>query len=866
MKFVRWIIMKNKNLKPPHFAVWLLRRFSLERDRDSLLDDLEFEYNEFASERNRLYANLWYLSHLLRAVPELAVSLIYWKLTMFKNYLKIAIRNIERQKVCSILNILGLTIGVTFCILILLYVQYEKSYDKFHEDFENIYRVTFDKPGQIELNATTFGTLAPALKADFPEIRNTARIRRLEHTIRHKNNLFSERNFFFADPQFFDVFTFPLVSGDYEKTISEPFTILITEKMAKKYFGSENPIGKTLLADNKDKYTITGVIKNPPENSHFHFDFLASFVTLNSLWKDDPISWMNTKLIMTYVKLKKGTNPEELEKKLPEFLKKYRRDDVVLHFQPITDIHLYSNIKNEIEQNSNIYYIYLLSVLAFLLILIACFNYMNLSTAGYEKRLKEIEVRKVLGSKRSHIITQFFGESMVYALTALVVSCLLVILFLPVFNSLVDRNINLTFFGNSELCIVLLGLTVLVGFLSGSYPAFFLSAFQPFQIKMRRNNSSFFRHSLIVFQFVISIVCIIGTVIVNKQLNYMKNKNLGFEKDHIVMVDINDGKLKNSLEPLRNELTKHVNITGTTFTSEILSEIDALNGGFRWEGQEVNLGSLMFYSGFVDYDFLDFFGIELVQGRNFSNEIPSDAEQAYILNETAVKAAGLENPCGKRFGWRLDGEIIGVIKDFHHLSLHSNIGPTILMHINKESDIEVNHMFIKLDGQEILETINYIETKFKEYSPNFPFAFIFLDERIDGVYRSERKLSQMLNYFSFIVIFIACLGLFGLASFTAVQKTKELAIRKVLGASVKSILFMLCRNFLKWIILASCIAFPIAAFTMNSWLKNFAYKTELNIWLFIFSGLAALFIALLTIGYQTIKAATANPVDSIRYE
>ena len=852
---------------PPHLAKWLLFRMSRYEEDFICVGDLDEEFKEVLQEAGYRKAKYWYWAQVLRSIPAYLRISMLWGFIMFKNYIKITFRHIKRHKGYSFINIAGLAIGMTCCILILLYIQYELSYDKFHEDAQDIYRIAFEIPDRIDMNASSFGLLAPALMQDFPEVQSAARIRRLESTVFYKDHAFTEKNFFLADPRFFDVFTFPVISGDPENALSQPFSVMITQEMTEKYFGDEDPIGKTMLIDNKHDYKITGILKNPPQNSHFKFDFLASFITIDKIWEDYSLSWMNTNRILTYVKLQENFNPDDLERKFPEFLKRYGREDVVFHLQPLTGIHLHGTIRNDIEANSDIRYVYIFSVIAFLIVLIACFNTMNLSTARSVYRSKEVGVRKVVGAERKHIIRQFMSESIIFALAALVISVFLIKLLLPAFNSLVDRNLSFNFFSDNEILLGLFILAIIVGFISGSYPALFLSSFHPVHILkgMRvHKGSSAFRNFLVVFQFSISIVLIIGTLVIYQQLHYIKTRDLGFHKEQIVIVDIKDENLKNVYQTMRNDLKQNPRILGASFSCDLPNEIDARNS-YRWEGQTEENRWQLFNTAAVDNEFIDLLGLELTMGRNFSEEFPSD-KQACILSETAVRTIGWENPIGKRFGYREEGRVIGVIKDFHHLSLHSAIGPTVFLHVDKETDLNLNYLLIKINSGDIPGTLAFIKKKFKEYSAHYPFSFTFLDDRVDRMYRTDNKLGQILNVFSFTAIFIACLGLFGLAAFTAERRTKEIGIRKVIGATVSNIFFLLSREFIKLVLMAFILAWPIAYFAMNRWLQGFAYRTHVGMAAFILSALSAFVIVLVTISYQSVKAATANPVDSLRYE
>jgi putative ABC transport system permease protein len=861
------IPMKTARKTPPYLAKWILLRMSRYEDDFLCVGDLDEEFKEILQQAGHEKARFWYWLQVLRSIPAYLRISIIWRSVMFKNYLKTAFRHIKRHKGYSFINIAGLAIGMTCCILILLYIRYELSYDKFHENAHDIYRIAFEIPDRLDMNASSFGLLAPALMQDFPEVRSAARIRRLESTVFYKDRAFTEKDFFLADPEFFHVFTFPVISGDPEKALSDPFSVLITQETAEKYFGDEDPMGKTLHADNKYDYKVAGILENPPQNSHFKFDFLASFITMERIWEDYSLSWMNTNRILTYVKLKKNYNPDDLERKFPEFLKRYGREDVVFHLQPLTGIHLHGNIRNDLEANSDIRYIYIFSVIALLIVLIACFNYMNLSTARSVYRSKEVGVRKVVGAERKHIIRQFMSESIIFALAALFISIFLVKLLLPAFNSLVDRHLSFNFFGDSEIFLGLFILAAIVGFTSGSYPALFLSSFRPALILkgMRgHRGSSAFRNFLVVFQFAISIVLIIGTLVIYQQLHYIRNRNLGFHKEQIVVVDLKDENLKNVYKAMRNDMKQNPRILGASFSCDLPNEIDARNS-FRWEGQTEENRWQLFNTASVDSEFIDLLGLELTEGRNFSEKFPSD-KQACILNETAVKILGWENPIGKRFGWRAEGTVIGVVKDFHHLSLRSAVGPTVFLHVDKETDLNLNYLLIKINPGDIPGALAFIKRKFEEYSPHYPFSFSFLDDRVDKMYRTDNRLGQILNVFSFTAIFIACLGLFGLAAFTAERKTKEIGIRKVIGASVSNIFFLLSREFIKLMIIAFILACPLAYFSMNRWLEGFAYRTHIGVAVFLVSALSAFVTVLVTISYQSIKAATANPVDSLRYE
>jgi len=555
--------------------------------------------------------------------------------------------------------------------------------------------------------------------------------------------------------------------------------------------------------------------------------------------------------------------------------KKYRGEDYKgeFHLQPLTSIHMHSNINFEIEANGDIQYVYLFSAIAFFIMLIACLNYMNLATARAASRFKEIGIRKVIGADRRHLIRQFLGESMIFTIAALLISLILVSLLLPSFGSFINRNLENNIFSDFPILIYLVCIALFVGLISGSYPALYMSALKPTNVikgslskGIAGKKSSAFRNSLVVVQFVISIVMIICTLTVFRQLNFIKNSKLGFTKDHIITGYLHDSNLRENLEPFKNDLSQYPQIKDVYIYGELPVAIGQ-NDYATWEGLKEGEKGPLAYHAKVNYNFLDFFNIELIEGRNFSKDFGADRSQAVILNEKAVEVTGWEDPIGKKFGavwWGEHRVVIGVIQNFHNTSLHLEVEPMTLR--LSHPDRPSGEFAVKINSDDIPGTLAFIENKFKEYFPGYPFNYSFLDERIDRMYRSEQRLGQIFNYFTLIAIFISCLGLFGLASFTAEQRTKEIGIRKVLGASVSGIIMLLSRDFVKWVLAANVLAIPIAYIAMNRWLQNFAYRVGLGIHIFLFAAIIAFFIAVMTVSFKSFKAATANPVDSLRYE
>jgi len=798
---------------------------------------------------------------------------------MLKNYLKIALRNIKKHKGYSFINIASLAVGLSCCILILLYIRYEFSYDKYHNDAQYIYRVVREHQGRSVWDNSSEHPLAASLKENFPEVVKATRVKKNDEVgvVEYNSKRFNEEGIYFVDKDFLEIFTFPLVSGDIHTALNEPFSVLITQEMAEKYFGNEEPVSKTLrikewYREIKYDYKIKGVLKNIPENSHFIFDFLVSYNTLYTLKREgrDSVETWSYYEPKTYIKLESHAKPIDLEGKFPAFLRKYKGEKSAserLRLQPLIDIHLGGNLRYELETNSNMRYLYLFSAIAFFIMLIACLNYINLSVARSAKRAIEVGMRKVVGANKVQLVRQFLGESMVFSILALIISFLLVGFVLPAFGYLIERNLTLSLFQDLDMLLVFLGIAVFIGLLSGSYPAFFISSFHPIQIikgtlRIGSKSSAVFRNSLVVVQFVVSIVLIVCTFVIHNQLSFIRNRNLGFDKEQMVTVYTMDRNLKGNPESLKRELLKNPEILGVSASLDLPTTIRRTST-IEWEeqGERRKLG--LNYT-FVDYDFFNVYDIELAKGRKFSEDFSMDKEQAVVINETAARNLGWENPVGRRFQTQgREWTVIGVIKDFHFQSLHWEIAPLVFLFYEGRG---IDYFSIKFSPFNIPSTLGFIKEKWIRFSPEFPFQYAFLNERVDKIYKAEQKLGKSFDIFTLVALSIACLGLIGLASFISEQKRKEIGIRKVLGADFQSIIVLLARDFVKCIAVAAVIAWPIGYFVMERWLQNFVYRTSIGIEIFILSGLLAFVIALTTVSYQSIKDALANPVDSLRYE
>ncbi|MDH5383968.1 MAG: ABC transporter permease [Candidatus Aminicenantes bacterium] len=803
---------------------------------------------------------------------------------MVKNYLKVAIRNILKHKGFSIINIVGLAIGIACSILILIFVAHELSYDKFHEKADRTYRIAVrasvgdTKIRQTYSSSATFKKLLE----DFPEIEVGVKFLNLGRTpVKLGEITFYESRFFALDSTFFDVFTFPLIHGNPKTALSEPNSMVVSKNTALKYFGSTDAVGKILRSDfsygpGSVDFEITGVSENVPDNSHFHYDLLVSSSTFPTFINDP--GWSSNNFI-TYVVLKEGTTAEWFNERLKEFTRRYmggeRFDAWVAKgnfweyfLQPLTKIHLNSDLNGEFEANGNETYVYIFSAISIIILLIACINFMNLSTAKSSLRAKEVGMRKVVGSGRGGLVFQFLSESVLLSFISLTIGMVLVIILLPLYKNLIGRQLEIHYFDNLVAIPSLLALGLIVGVISGSYPAFFLSSFKPITalkgMTIRSKGGSWLRNILVIFQFMISIFLIIGTLAVNQQLKFFQNKKLGFDKEQVLVIR-NPGALGNNITPFKEALRKYSSIIDVS-GSNTLPGKSFSNIGFGAEGVDK---SFTLNLCVCDYDFLETLKLELAQGRFFSRDFVTDSHAA-VLNEKAVELLGWDDPIGKKINnWarnRGDFTVIGVIKDYHYESLHQEIRPQALFlsdgyYTNVESYISV-----RLNTENISETIGYVENTWKDFAPNKPFEYSFLDEDYDNLYMNEQQTRKLFSIFSFLAIFIACLGLFGLASFIADRRTKEIGIRKVLGASVPGIVQILNKHFVKWVFIANLIAWPIAWFIMNRWLQNFAYRIELSWWMFVLAAVLALVIALITVSFQTVKAALRNPVDSLRYE
>ena len=796
---------------------------------------------------------------------------------MVKNYLKIAFRNLFKQKLYAVVNIVGLAVGLACVILILRYVQYELSFDTFHEKADQIHRIVQRQPGNVFLGSDHFAVtpapLAQTLVSEFPEVLYATTIDSYNALLSHSDQHFYEDGLR-ADEHVFQVFTFPMIQGNPETALAEPNTIVLTASLAAKIFGDEDPMGKILIHQNEDPFTVTGVIEDVPANAHFTFSYITSIRSQENYVSNLERNSWNSNSWFTYFVVQEDVSQDQLQAKMPAFTQKYLADDEddpddpnernQYIVQALTSIHLYSHVNFEMSANNDIKYIYLFSAIALVILLIACVNYMNLATARSITRAKEVGMRKVVGAHRGQLIRQFIGESMLMVFFALVLALILVHVLLPIFGRLVERDLALNYAEEGWLLLGLGGIGLVVSLFAGSYPALFMSALRPIHVLKgalgRGVRRSRLRSLLVVGQYTISIVLVIGSLVIYQQLRFIQNKELGYDREHVVVMPIRDRAVRQNTETIKNELRRHADVISVSTSSHLPARIASSTTVERWEGSSEG-DELAIYQANIDYDFLDVFELELAEGRNYSRDFPSDTVGAFLLNETAVKALGWDTAIGKQFHyWRTDGPVIGVVKDFHMHSLHQPIQPLML-----RLGGWVRHLSVKIRPQDIPGTLDFLEETMAQFSP-YPFEYEFLDETFDQLYKTELRLGEAFGYFTLLALLIASMGLFGLAAFAAERRTKEIGVRKVMGASVPGVILLLSKGFTKLVAVAFVLAAPVAYFAMNHWLEDFAYRVDLSWPIFVVAGLAALLVSWLSVGYQSMKAARVNPVESLRYE
>lgn len=807
---------------------------------------------------------------------------------MIRNYLKTAYRSLLKNRSFTAINVLGLALGLATCLLIVFYVFDELGYDKYNKKIDRIYRVNNDIKfgGNDNSYAQTPAPAAAALKATFPEIEQTVRFRRkYGFEVKKGNQNIAEDKMIYTDPSIFDVFTLDMIDGNPATALKDPHSVVITDEMAQKYFGRTNVAGQTLTFNDTAFYKVTGVIKKLPKQSHFNFNF---FISLSTLHSDEDLAWFSNNF-NTYILLRPGTDPEKLQAKLKPFMRAQAGPQMqsILHVDfnqfekqgnkydlsltPLKDIHLHSNRVGEIGMNTNISDIYIFSCIALFILLIACVNFMNLSTARSANRAREVGVRKVLGSARGQLIMQFLTESILVTLVAACIAVFIAWALLPAFNQMANKDLEINAQIISWLLPAFLVIIILIGIVAGAYPAFFLSAFQPIQVLKGKLSGGFkggfLRGSLVVFQFFISIVLIIGTLVIYNQLKYIQNKDIGFDREHVLIID-KVWKLNNKDKDFRSEVMQLAGVQSASLTGYLPTlDVDNSNAFFK-DAVADQKNAVLSQNWYVDENYIPTLGIKLLSGRNFSAQMPTDSS-AVIINEAAANKLGFTNPLNQMLYTPDDDlaknlrkyHIIGVMKNFNYKSLREDIKPLILVYGANRGE-----MTVRIKSANIPALLDQIKAKWSSFMPNEAFAYAFMDETFNNQYRTEQRTGTIAIALTSLAIVIACLGLFGLAAYAAEQRTKEIGIRKVLGANVSSIVGMLSRDFIKLVLIALVIAIPIGWWAMNKWLQDFAYRIHIQWWIFAVAGLMAIIIAFATISFQSVKAALTNPVKSLKSE
>ena len=796
---------------------------------------------------------------------------------MINSDLVIALRHLSRHKGYAMVNVLGLAVGMACAILIFLYVGHELSFDRYHEQADRIYRVTFND------SAKTPRSAGPALLSDFPEVRSHLRMHPTTGTwvMKYEDRIFYERAVYWAENSLFDFFALPLVQGDPDHALEAPFTVVISEDTARKYFGDEDPMGKTIVADNGFLLlTVTGVMKNMPANTHFHADF---FISLASGFEVYKYRWSRENwdsfFFYTYIVLREGHSPADLAAKLPDFVDRHVGEQLQVRggryefsLQPVTDVHLYSHLENEPGANTDVSYVYILSAMGLFILVIVCINYVNLSTAQFAHRMREIGMRKVLGASRLHLVRQYLGESVLLSAAALLIALLAVRLVSPWFDALTGMPASAGFMGHVLWWAAPPAVAIFIGLLSGGYPAIRLSSFGAIPgLKEGRSfetDRAFTRKLLVVIQFTISIALIIGTGVLFSQISYIQNKHLGFEKEQVIAIP-SIAEVAYKYQPWKDDLLRYSGVAGVSqgiYLPGLSGNIGNITTETAWRVEEPNQVKHDLQGIIVAAGYVETLGLELLAGRTFSGPLESWAESGNILiNETALRVLGWDTPeeaLGRQvqFGIGMTQTVIGVVRDFHLRSLHLPIEPLVILYGRGQLIV------VRIQPEDTMRTKDYIEQAWKGHFPDFPFAFSFIDEDIDRLYRAEQRIGYVFAIFALVGVLLACLGLFALVSYTVERRVREIGIRKALGASVRRMLAMLSAEFVGLVLLANVLAWPAAWLFMSRWLESFAYQIDMGWGIFFVSGGVALLITVITIGYHVTRTALANPAEVLRGE
>jgi len=869
---------ENKD-RPPHLAAWLARLCLHEVDGDVVLGDLEETYVALHRRYGPAAARRWYWSQVLRSVPQFFPRTCYWSFLMLKNYIKIAVRAMRRQKVYASINIFGLAVGIAFCALIFLFIRDELNYDQFHEEGDRIHRVLmvrYELDGGSSNGTNHSVPLGPTLQQDIPEIENYIRFRRTRHYVRTTGEALEE-TVLYADPSIFDVFSFPLVQGNPATVLSDLNAVVLSEEAARRYFGDEDPIGQTFqirLEQSFEDFVVTGVAKNVPGNSTIRFTILLPLEKIISTrFRERRDSW-SLVAFQTYVQLAQQADLDAVNEKMAAFFKTSHADYIAgllerdgwaegdtpatYRLQPLTSVYFTSY--------SDPVYSYILSGIALAILLSACINFMTLSIGRSAMRSKEVGVRKVVGAQRRQLVVQFWGEALMMSVCALLLGMILAELFLPIFNEFTNKELAFHYASDATTLAMLAGLVLLTGFIAGSYPALVLSRFKPIETltnRLKLGGSNVFTKSLVVVQFGLSVFLILGTLIMARQLDYAQTRHPGYDKNHVVILPTSgmDGAMLSAR--FRQALGQHTAIEDITVTNSTMGSAYSSGHRFTYQGKVYDTNVFV-----VEANYLDFFGLELVQGRNFDPNLSTDTTEAILVNAALVRAFNMTDPLGKPIpGLPTEGGptplIAGVVKDYHFQTFYQEIAPAMLT-LNPAWGYD--YLMVRIQPTDISGTLALLRNTWQEIASDIPFEYSFLDEDMQGWYAADQRWSRIIRYAALFAVLIACLGLFGLATLTVTGRTKEIGIRKVLGAPVHGVVLLLSKDFVKLVLVGVVLAAPVAYFVMQRWLEQFAFRIDLSGWTFLLVGLLVLGVAFLTVSYQSIKAALADPVQSLRYE
>ncbi len=871
--------------KPPKSAEKILTRLLYDDVWKTTLGDFEEYYAYLVSNKGKKHADAWYWKQVLRYAPSKITHKLFWSVAMFKNYLKIALRNLNKQKSYSFVNIVGLTIGLACFLIIGFFIQYELNYDTFHANSDRTYRIVEQQPQNSYMGSNWFALtatpMAVTMKEEYPEVESAAYFTSSRTILRANDHSLIEWGVA-TDEGFSDIFTYTWYMGNHQTALNDPYSIVLTQSLAEKLFGAENPMGKTIQQiypdDSEVDKTVTGVVADPPKNSHFGFAYIVNDQT-TPYYEYNFNEWGNSNAY-TFIKLREGASAADFSEKLSDFAKNYTGTSgyysdnpdalPIYSLQPLEDIHLGSSHLNfNPSSTGDIDNVYMFAAIAFIILLIACVNYMNLSTARSLTRAKEVGVRKVIGAYQSNLVMQFLSEAVVISLLGIVGAIVLVAFSAPVFENLFNRELTAQFLFQWQFWALSLVLSLIVGVIAGSYPAFYMSKLKPVLILKNHikggKGNSLTRNLLVVGQFTITTILLVSSIVVFQQLNFLRTTDTGLNRDQVITIPNRDDELWDQFETAKAEFLKIPGIEQVSSSQFDPIFMSSQTSGTEWEGKQED-DELSIYVSPVGFDFVEMLDIQIIEGRSFNPDLFQETNKDYLLNKAAIRELGWtqEEAIGKSFAvWGNQGTVVGIVDDFNFQSLDQSIAPLTVMIAPEYSH---RYVHLKFSGSDIQATVANVEETIKKFSPGYPFSYSFLEDRYMQLYNDEQRLGSLFNYFSLLALFIACMGLFGLTTYISEQRTKEIGIRKVLGASVGQILRLLNKDFLKLVSISFLISVPVSWYITNLWLEDFAFRVELGPLIFLFAGFIVFGIALLTVSFNSIKTALSNPIDSLKSE